>query len=398
MFTIQTMTVRGMQVLIEAINLNESITIDRVDGVVSALNSMTIRQASPGSHIDATTDAISMSRYGNTMRVSAKFDALPVAKTLKTFLVYATFMGESFYLAGASTGSTPGVYIPGEDDTLDSVYIEFNITLEDGIDAIAIPSSALSALHSDIEYAETKIRSNMVTTHTYGGNGYTGDNQTIYGTKRFEDEIETKQITFDDEIYIEAEYTLFLNSTGNVEITAMGKSITNHVGLHGRMLSLNITGTSSSAYKIYVMPNGFSPTKEVNLGISSRPWGDLFVNSFAGSADAFEAALSGADGALIKAICNPQDEGVSLPGVINIGNVGLFTFEIPRVTVDYPSGTILPSSMLKHCNITNDGGMNFNSGEAKEVTAGSYCLLNSVYKRNQFAVDNIFLVLAIRVA
>lgn len=191
-FDVETITVRGA-IAIASATLNDKLIIDGCDAMSAAISkadavNVSSRPSSPG---DTTTNITGGGATNNHIYAYANFvQGVCTGGDFRSFYLYGHLQSapSTVFVIAIASASTP-MHLPVTGEVINRTEIQFELTFSvaDGVVEVA----ATSMYTTRGEFLLLKDRT--VTTHAEG-EPTTGENQTVYGVKTFNDGIKANQI------------------------------------------------------------------------------------------------------------------------------------------------------------------------------------------------------------
>lgn len=403
MFAIQTITDIGLERFAEALNdpTDSAIEFYCCLGITTALTEAQIKSSTETTLAQYLSDTNNVSlgeisgateALDNLIRVRCEwkdnssqtgnnFGFKSSSVLCKTFFLCEAHVSVGYFglvpIAGASTGDNSSIYIPSLSETIDSVFVEFNLSFQhNGVNVISVTPDSQCANMSDLSSTESDIRANMVTTHSES-DSTAGDAQTILGEKTFSSPmtcttvnaatVNTPQLYSSSDLEIKA-----ASSSGNIILKA---------------------STSGSNTWIYFNGDVLKPdTSSCDLGTSSGKWANVYainINATTVNATTVNATTVSGTTLGITSTNALELKGSSVKIIDSNGNNGL-TWDGGALT---PGSTTynLGSSSYPFANIY---GTSF-SGTASRATSDHYGnTIYDNYARTLRSTDNKRLMLA----
>lgn len=322
-FAINCLTYSGTQLLAQASAANPIVYIGAVAST-NAYDEATLQQMSSTSDSRWDVDGgeiIASSATNNTARIIAGFHNRASEATIKTIGITARLSsaaeGAEIVLAAVSDTSA-SIRIPSTAEPPVTIEVAINIAVSDELAVTVTSSTAGSAMLSDL--------GRLVSCHK-AGQPTTGERQTIYGMKEFQD---TVSVGNDLDVVLQFGAS---NQVGNIACVN---------STDGYSASINFYADDSERIEVYAT-GGLCPgeDEEFNLGGQYYRWSTLYVSNI-GTQDTFVTAVNTAKIAIhteeLKNLLTIDGDGMS--STANIHSAGALFIEGQESIRLYTGGTI----------------------------------------------------------
>lgn len=191
-FDVETITARGA-IAIASATLNDKLIIDGCDAMSAAISkadavNVSSRPASPG---DTTTDITGGGSTDNHIYAYANFvQGVCTGGDFRSFYLYGHLQSapSTVFVIAIASAATP-MHLPVTGEVINRTEIQFELTFSVADGVVEVASTSMYTTRGEF----LLLKDRTVTTHAEG-EPTTGENQTVYGVKTFNDGIKTNQI------------------------------------------------------------------------------------------------------------------------------------------------------------------------------------------------------------
>lgn len=273
-FSVNALTSAGNNLLAQATSANP---IEYIDAIASTNSYTAVQIGSMGNPQDSGWDVsgysevVASSATDTTARIIAGLHNRPSATTIKTIGIIGKLVSQSAseaVVVAAISDSSASIRIPPTTEPPVRLEFAIDINISDSQNVVVTSSTAGSAMLSDLD--------RLVSCHK-AGMPYTGEDQSVYGTKRF------RAFThFGDEItnYGQVDFTIGTNNGYHNSFIRSGtqaSSIDDPIYQELRFHSYEDTSwTNCITTNVSIMPDHSNALSDIILGAPSAPFTEIY--------------------------------------------------------------------------------------------------------------------------